>query len=123
MFQLVATNLEHAIRTSLVALLMATAFVGFLSIFSRAFFWLNGGMVLLMFAATCAFYGARARGWRTLKEADFMICPQCRYDLRSIEDHAACPECGAPFTPDSLFETWRWSYMAEWAGDEPKSNR
>jgi predicted amidophosphoribosyltransferase len=39
-----------------------------------------------------------------------MLCPGCRYVLSRLPSPGACPECGRPFTVESVREWWRVHY-------------
>jgi hypothetical protein len=67
----------------------------------------------LLVAGAYSYSVARRRGWRTVKAAGFLICPHCRYDLRSLDAAIRCPECGRSYTAASLEDTWSRSYRAE----------
>lgn len=41
-----------------------------------------------------------------LREAQFLICTACRFDLRSSVSIGKCPECGRSFNPDTLSLEW-----------------
>ncbi len=52
----------------------------------------------------------RGRGSRIVKEHDFLICPQCRFDLRGLSDPGRCPECGRTYSKNDLERTWINAY-------------
>ncbi|MBN1345866.1 MAG: hypothetical protein JXQ73_24465 [Phycisphaerae bacterium] len=41
-----------------------------------------------------------------LRLQDYLICPECHYSLKGHLEGGRCPECGYPFTPESLREDW-----------------
>ncbi len=51
-----------------------------------------------------------ARARRNLREGGYKCCPQCGYDLRTLADDGACPECGSAYTPLSLQQHWEHAY-------------
>lgn len=48
----------------------------------------------------------RRRINRQFKEAGGRLCTHCGYDLRSLGDSGACPECGHAFQADRDAEKW-----------------
>ncbi|MEQ8316474.1 MAG: hypothetical protein RIE77_11415 [Phycisphaerales bacterium] len=41
------------------------------------------------------------------RDADWTLCPNCLYDLRSHDEGGGeCPECGRPFTPRGVQSCW-----------------
>ena len=42
----------------------------------------------------------------SLREAEYLICWQCGYDLRGT-DEPRCPECGTEFSRDELIAKWK----------------
>lgn len=42
--------------------------------------------------------------------AELRICPHCRYALVNLDPDGVCPECGQPYTADTLRRTWTTYY-------------
>ena len=106
----------------------------------RRLHWLGGAVVLLAVAMIIAILAARspkpvflvipmiltmvawigvtssrlgdlhARARRNLREGGYKCCPQCGYDLRTLADEGACPECGSAYSPLSLRQHWEKAY-------------
>ncbi|MEQ9097043.1 MAG: hypothetical protein RIE32_12355 [Phycisphaerales bacterium] len=47
-------------------------------------------------------HGPRARAVR----ADHLLCPQCTYDLRTLDAAGACPECGRAYEHGAVRAQW-----------------
>ena len=45
---------------------------------------------------------------------DFLVCTECRYDLRELQENR-CPECGTSFAPREVQLAW-----SRWLGAEQK---
>jgi hypothetical protein len=70
---------------------------------------------LLLFVAVMSLLRLGLLVWRrlalrrmreTVREAGYLICWDCGYDLRATNE-ARCPECGEPFSRDELLAKWR----------------
>jgi len=48
----------------------------------------------------------RRRFFRSLRQRDQLVCPDCHGSLASCTQGALCPNCGYAFTPDSLTQDW-----------------
>lgn len=48
----------------------------------------------------------RARVLHRVGARQFMVCPECGYDLHGLEGEQRCPECGKRFNVDSLRREW-----------------
>ncbi len=49
----------------------------------------------------------RRQQFKQAESADFRCCPVCQHDLGGLSAEGRCPECGAPYTPQSLQTAWR----------------
>jgi len=74
-------------------------------------------MFLLFMASASAWFVAFSRILasrracaRRVRLAGYRFCPNCTYDLRTLPESGACPECGANFTPADLEGRWRQIY-------------
>lgn len=71
-------------------LLLALSFAGFVA------------YVLLLVRSVTTHRRRMAR----LRTLNYRSCPECAYDLRKADPAGTCPECGIPFTPESLQSRW-----------------
>lgn len=64
-----------------------------------------------MFLTTLVMSGSDYRALRMLRRRVAgswgRVCPECGYDLSRLPEQGECPECGAPFTTESLAEVWK----------------
>ena len=44
---------------------------------------------------------------RRLEAADYMLCPECVYQLTGLSGQTACPECGVPCDIEQVMKAWR----------------
>ncbi len=44
---------------------------------------------------------------RRLEAADYMLCPECGYQLTGLSGETACPECGVPCDIEQVVKAWR----------------
>jgi hypothetical protein len=58
-----------------------------------------------------ALESAHHRALTRLRNAQFLICPGCLYDLRASVDAGQCPECGSPFDIAGLRHQWTQRYV------------
>ena len=77
--------------------------------------WLGPFGVLIVSGASLAFIivGAAIHGRAAailshrLAAAQGRLCPRCHYELDGLVLAGICPECGDPYTPESLAGAWR----------------
>ncbi len=54
------------------------------------------------------FFSIRERRLKkAVKDAHYLLCTHCLYNLEGHESLGICPECGTPFTARKLEEDWR----------------
>jgi hypothetical protein len=54
---------------------------------------------------------ARRRDALEVERLGFRVCLKCRYHLDQLPIEGLCPECGTEYTPSSLADSWRWTYL------------
>jgi len=54
---------------------------------------------------------AHHRALTKLRNAQFLMCPGCLYDLRASIDAGQCPECGLAFDLATLRHQWTQRYV------------
>jgi hypothetical protein len=54
---------------------------------------------------------ARRRDAHEVEQLGFRVCLRCRYHLDQLPAEGLCPECGTDYTPSSLADSWRWTYL------------
>lgn len=52
------------------------------------------------------------RALALLRDAQFLVCPRCRYGLHASVREGRCPECGEKFDPASLRKEWTERYVS-----------
>jgi hypothetical protein len=66
--------------------------------------------ILTMFFICLAHY---TRRWRkTVLDMNYMVCPQCHYNLQGLPRRHTCPECGRPYDADELQRQWEKDFPA-----------
>lgn len=57
--------------------------------------------------AACLFWHQRTRRMISRAAAhDHLLCPDCTYDLRTLDAAGACPECGRAYEHDAVRAQW-----------------
>ncbi|MFI4882423.1 MAG: hypothetical protein ACIAQU_07550, partial [Phycisphaerales bacterium JB064] len=51
-------------------------------------------------------YRLAKRALRRAPAADYLLCPDCTYDLRTLDDAGTCPECGRAYEHDTVRAQW-----------------
>ena len=46
------------------------------------------------------------RALRRAAAADHLLCPECTYDLRTLDEAGACPECGRAYEHEAVRAQW-----------------
>ncbi len=46
------------------------------------------------------------RAIRRAAKADHLLCPDCTYDLRTLDETDSCPECGRAYEHDAVRAQW-----------------
>lgn len=67
------------------------------------------GLVGLMLVATAAGWGCLIMAWRARRLAascDHLLCPECLYDLRTLDATGTCSECGRPYEHNAVRALW-----------------
>jgi hypothetical protein len=49
----------------------------------------------------------RRKFLRRVERESFLVCLNCHYSVKGHPEGGRCPECGTPFTPESLRQTWK----------------
>lgn len=68
-----------------------------------------GNLVLVATASQISSTSWLAR--KRLREAGYRVCPTCSYDLSASALQGVCPECGDPYSPETLREKWEEAYQ------------
>lgn len=68
--------------------------------------------VVATFAFRSALQAAHLRALGLLRDAQFLVCPTCRYGLHASVREGRCPECGRPLDSASLRKDWTQRYVA-----------
>jgi len=104
-------------RNNLVPILLLTAawiaWLGFYANNSIAMVLLSMAvyLVIILLCAAPSFLRMRKLCYR-LKEAEFRICAECGFDLRTLPDKYQCPECGTDYDYEILTKQWKeWRDM------------
>lgn len=61
---------------------------------------------LLMVATTIFWDRASKRALRRAAAHDHLLCPDCLYDLRTLDATGTCPECGRAYEHDAVRAQW-----------------
>ncbi|QOJ00634.1 MAG: hypothetical protein HRU70_09080 [Phycisphaeraceae bacterium] len=48
----------------------------------------------------------RRRHAKRIENAQWALCPTCGYDLRTLPQRGACPECGRTYSRDAVRRFW-----------------
>ena len=49
---------------------------------------------------------AARRAFRRAADAKHLLCPDCCYDLRTLDEAGTCPECGRAYEHDAVRAQW-----------------
>ncbi len=85
-------------------------------------YFMSNGAVLIGFVAFLTLSAALGTMWiiaknrekksaLKLKDAGFMYCEECCYNLSSGDTTGVCPECGNAYTKEQLEAHWRYQYI------------
>ena len=69
------------------------------------------GSVAFVIGLRKALESAHHRALARLRDAQFLICPQCQYNLRASINTGQCPECGTKFDLARLRRDWTTRYV------------
>ena len=103
---------RRPMRWQMAGLLMAAA--SFLVLLTLAQLGIVSGLVAASFPLVCIFvvlwghYFDRAVRQRVARAAahDHLLCPECLYDLRTLDDAGTCPECGRAYEHAAVRAQW-----------------
>lgn len=70
----------------------------------QAFGFLGVMWVAIVFAVASQFVARRTV--RRAAAHDHLLCPDCTYDLRTLDATGTCPECGRPYDHAAVRATW-----------------
>jgi len=66
----------------------------------------NIPLMLAMFAGVLLCKRAARRVVGRAAAADHLLCPECTYDLRTLDEAGACPECGRAYEHGAVRAQW-----------------
>jgi len=99
-------------RTNLLPILLVTAvWIAWLAFYAdnsiiKVLLSMTVYIVIILIFAAPSFLRVRKLCTR-LQKAEFRICTECGFDLRTLPDKYKCPECGTEYDYEILTKQWK----------------